>query len=441
MVTIRRNPSKRLLSFWRCHPVWSFLLVCGLFSVGFLFLMSFQANEQMLLDHHTRGNQQPHKNLSEDERNEAVNTLNHRNNDNAKVEEKMTTTKHKAIIPRPPLEQLIKDEERGVKGDVSFLLNWAILGHAKAGTTFIKNWVGRHPDISTWEDEVCDLYDNKPAGLAKRLYTELAPDKLRGFKCPGHFSRRSMRHFHKYYPHTKLIVGVRHPIRWFESFYNFRMRHAAENYSLPHPNELSGECTPEKDGVCTERANFQTNLAVFGKTPMKSKHERNLIRFTKYTYESTFEISNPLFLYDVDQFAEGTDQFALDLQDFLGLETPLPEPTKKDAGMSSRPKPKALNICEDEFAPLRKELIDIGSRASEWILEYFLESPQVVVSQEEQFRRIVEAWKVDPCDKKKAAAKEEAKHEEEEHDKEEEDEEEEEEDKKEEEEEEDEEEE
>jgi hypothetical protein len=171
--------------------------------------MSFQANEQLFLDHHTRGNQ--HKPLSEDERKEAVDTLNHRN-DNSKVnvEEKQATTKHKAIIQRPPLEQLIKDEERGVKGDVSFLLNWAILGHAKAGTTFIKNWVGRHPEISTWEDEVCDLYDNKPAGLAKRLYTELAPDKLRGFKCPGHFSRRSMRHFHKYYPHTKLIVGVRY---------------------------------------------------------------------------------------------------------------------------------------------------------------------------------------------------------------------------------------
>ena len=99
------------------------------------------------------------------------------------------------------------------------------------------------------------------------------------------------------------------------------MRHAAENYTLPHPNALSGICTPEKDGVCTERANFQTNLAVFGKTPMKSRHEQNLIRFTKYTYESTTEIANPLFLYDVDQFNDGTEQFALDLQNFLELET------------------------------------------------------------------------------------------------------------------------
>lgn len=120
--------------------------------------------------------------------------------------------------PRPPLASLIKDTDRGVTGHVSFLLDWAIIGHAKAATSFIMKWLDRHPEVATWDKEVCDLYDNRPANLVKRLYEELPEGKYkRGFKCPGHFSRRSIRYFKKYFSKTRVIVGVRHPVRWFES--------------------------------------------------------------------------------------------------------------------------------------------------------------------------------------------------------------------------------
>lgn len=128
------------------------------------------------------------------------------------------STNKKKKKARPPLESLIKDADRGVTGHVSFLLDWAIIGHAKAATSFIMKWLSKHPEVKTWDKEVCDLYDNKPAGLVKRLYTELPEGKYkRGFKCPGHFSRRSIRYFKKYFSKTRVIVGVRHPVRWFES--------------------------------------------------------------------------------------------------------------------------------------------------------------------------------------------------------------------------------
>lgn len=181
------------------------------------------------------------------------------------------------------------------------------------------------------------------------------------------------------------------------------MRHGGANYSLPSPNKLIGECTPETDGVCTDRANFHTNLAVFGKTNLLDPVEQNLVRFQKYTYESTYEISNPLFLYDVAQFYDEntsrTELFKTDLQHFLGLKAPMPEPSSKDAGKSSRPKPKAIDICTKEFDDVRRELLVIGKRASLWIRKYFLKSDQVVVSSPEFFEQILKEWKEDPCDK------------------------------------------
>jgi hypothetical protein len=303
---------------------------------------------------------------------------------------------------RPPLNTLIKDTDRGITGHVSNLMDWAIIGHAKTGTTFIMKWLDRHPEIATWDDEMCILFDNRPAGLVERLYNGLPEGHYkRGFKCPAHFSRRAIRYFKRYFSNTRIIVGVRHPVRWFESFYNFRTRHGGANYSLPPPHQLIGACTPEADGVCTDRANFHTNLAVFGKTPMVDAAERNLIRFRKYTYESTYPIDNPLFLYDTAQFydtdKERMELFKTDLQRFLGLKQPMPEPSAKDAGKSSRPKEKAMDICTPEFDELRKELVQVGIRASMWIRKYFLQSDQVFVSSRDYFEEILKQWKVDPC--------------------------------------------
>ena len=65
--------------------------------------------------------------------------------------------------------------------------------------------------------ETLEHYNLEPAELARKLYEELPEGNYqRGFKCPGHFSRRSMRYFRQYFSKTKLIVGLRHPVRWFE---------------------------------------------------------------------------------------------------------------------------------------------------------------------------------------------------------------------------------
>ena len=117
----------------------------------------------------------------------------------------------------PPLDRLVNQDDK-ITGSVDWLLDFAILGHAKCATTYLMNWLRQHDSVQMHDREVCDLNNRQPATLVRKLYTELpaGEDYLRGFKCPGHFSREPLRYFRQYVRKTKLIVGLRHPVRWFE---------------------------------------------------------------------------------------------------------------------------------------------------------------------------------------------------------------------------------
>jgi hypothetical protein len=119
---------------------------------------------------------------------------------------------------RPPLDQLVRNDKDGIVGDTRPLLDFAILGHAKCATSFLMKWLFVHPEAKIWKFEVCDLYQSKPALLARKLYQDLpeGSEYQRGFKCPGHLSLRSLLYFRRFFGKTRLVIGVRHPVRWFE---------------------------------------------------------------------------------------------------------------------------------------------------------------------------------------------------------------------------------
>jgi hypothetical protein len=312
--------------------------------------------------------------------------------------------KRKWHAHRPPLSSLIRDTQAGIKGDVSPLLDFAILGHAKCATSFIMNWLSVHPEIQIFDEEVCDLNERRPAEMVRKLYEELPTgDYKRGFKCPGHFSRGPVRDIRKYFKNAKLIVGLRHPVRWFESFYNFRYRHPVVKVVkaggvLPEAEQLIGDCTTESQGVCTARAEFHGNLAMFAKTNLTDPEEWKLMRL-RDKYQRITPIDNPIFLYDVNQLYDSnetrTTAFKADLRDFLGVKADMPEPVKE--GKAQKPKFNKMDICEPRYEALRLELLDAGERASIWIIKYFMESDQVVVSSPDFFKEILQDWKVDPC--------------------------------------------
>jgi hypothetical protein len=77
---------------------------------------------------------------------------------------------------------------------------------------------------------VGDLGCNQQVKLIRDLYnmtrtvTEESSTQVvrRGIKCPGDLENTplAMRNYEKFFPKTNYIVGIRHPVLWFESFYN-----------------------------------------------------------------------------------------------------------------------------------------------------------------------------------------------------------------------------
>ena len=60
---------------------------------------------------------------------------------------------------------------------------------------------------------------------------------------------------------------------------------------------------------------------------------------------------------------------------------------------------KKINICDDQFIALRKDLMIHSRSASKWIRKQFLKSPTVVVSSPDYFNEILLEWMEDPCRK------------------------------------------
>ena len=306
---------------------------------------------------------------------------------------------------RPPLESLIQDEE--IIGDPQFLLDFAVVGYAKCGTTTMMDWLSRHSETRVFPYEVFDLSRKKPAEMVRKLYT-LEHGK-RGYKSPyDMFRLHAMDYIRTYWPRTKLIVGIRHPVLWFESWYNFRVN--AGLTGLPPATKLmDGRCHIE---LCTDNANFALSLARLGKTDMTAPEEVQMKRrYPKVLQNANYpRLENKIFLFDVGQLADTnetrTQAFQADMQEFLGLTEELPPLVHKNKKNATKhaTEDQNIDICERQYDVLRAKLMESARFASVWIRKYFIESEDVVVSSKEHFQDILMTWMHDPCDSKDVAS-------------------------------------
>jgi hypothetical protein len=239
-----------------------------------------------------------------------------------------------------------------------------------------------------------------------------------------------MSYFRDYFPRTRVIVGVRHPVWWFQrqvlfvssqrlvgsiiphrcqnfafrSFYNYRIR---EERPMPPPLECRGACERKHYSVCTHNAYFHVFLAQLGRTRGNTQKERDLLSTDGRPFHTSVlrpAMANNIFLYEQTQLSgynepEIAKALRLDLSKFLAISPPLPSlddarevPHARDISRDN-----VIDICQPDYQILREELTMIGRDASEWILEYFVNQPNVVVSSPEYFAKALESWKEDPC--------------------------------------------
>ena len=310
--------------------------------------------------------------------------------------------------PRPPLEQIVVDWN--ITGDPQWLLNFAIVGFPKCGTSTMMHYFNQNTEVQIFPNERCDLGGNQQATLIKSLYNDFPPgDYVRGIKCPSDLESQilALPAYGKYFPKTDFIVGIRHPVKWLESFYNHRIHN---QFEMPPLREVLNGCRKGIFNVCVQRAAFHWFLSFLRKTDLTDEErllfgqENARIIRTKKNHGWNGRV----FLYDVDQLNDKdqgrSDQFRKDLQNFLHLRKELPpmvwfKPGRKTHSdkVLEKVNQKKIDICDDQHKPVRDRLLEISVNVSTWILDYFLKSPDVVVSNPNLFETLLRQWHIDPC--------------------------------------------
>jgi len=300
---------------------------------------------------------------------------------------------------RPPLESLVNGTD--IIGDVEFLLNFAIIGFPKTGTTSFSLWLRLHPKLEISGAEWYDLAKGKPASLASNLYMQLREGNYkRGYKAPFDVTNDALDSLKRYWPKTRLIVGLRHPVRWFESFYNYRLQRGIR---MPKPDVLLREC---RKGFCVKTANFHVYLARLGKTTMTAPEELQMQQdFPDVLGNLSSPMPNKVLIYDMEQMGDRNETrnaiFRRDIQEYLGLKEEMPPILHSNKGKKKK-QPKAqsyIDICDASHEMLRGELVKAAKSTSVWIREHFIDSEDVAVPSRGHFEQILESWVYDPCDR------------------------------------------
>eukprot|EP00977_Amphora_coffeiformis_P017615 scaffold5828_cov168-Amphora_coffeaeformis.AAC.18 len=319
------------------------------------------------------------------------------------------------------LSDLIDTHTYKLKVNVTDMIDFATIGNPKTGTSFMSQWFRRHSELLTPKPEMRAMQwpgtgPGKTVEIMFPLLKEKTPQNKLGYKCPADVREfASLRNLRDYFPKAKLIVGIRHPVLWFESFHNYRIRRGTR---IPPAMQCRGKCHKEHDSVCTYSGYFHLFLAQMGFTSLSTREETDLLRhYDVNTLEplpfnlKSLQPAMPhdVFLYETTQI-DGSkvphiaEAFRQDLSHYLELKTPLASLASAKPVAHSPDETKLvgeiIDICDPQYKLLREELVLIGRDAAQWILEFFVPLPQVHVSSPEFFRQVLEGYGSDPCDNK-----------------------------------------
>ena len=309
--------------------------------------------------------------------------------------------------PNPRPAKLDVVDGWNITSDPSWLLNFAIIAFPKCGTSTLMHYFDQNPEVQTFVDERCELGGNQQARLIEDLYDKIpAGDYVRGIKCPRDLENTlALNNYVKFFPNTNLLIGVRHPVKMMESFYNHRIHNG---FKMPHTSKL-GYCYRGAFNVCLERAQFHWALGALGKVDL-SNETSEAVQLMNRRPREVYPLKGRVFLYDVDQLSDSNEtrslEFRKSLQHFLHLRNPLPplvwfKPGRQGKHLNTTKQDqiaaKKINICDTEHDWFRGKVRAHAVNASRWLRQYFMKSPDVVTSSPDYFESILASWEIDPC--------------------------------------------
>ncbi|KAL7516637.1 hypothetical protein ACHAWX_001628 [Stephanocyclus meneghinianus] len=291
-------------------------------------------------------------------------------------------------------------------------LDFALIGFPKTGTTFLLEVLGRHPEITMPPTEFCQIHhENGNKELINWMKNTTAVQSLQrqkyGIKCPSMIRMtNAIENVMKASNQTRLVVGVRHPVLWFQSFYNYRV---AENYWYPEkykdspiPSPFGLNSTHHWRECSTAYAKFEIFLKQLAKVSLTGDEMLQMLRSDSLWKKQLSVNPFRVFIYSSDQLQDRNktrqSQFRHDLKEFLRLDTPLIDfNSVPKVNANTEYHPEYINICQPKYARLKNSLLTSGKQTSEWILKKFIKSSDVVVSNQDFFETTLRTWGNDPC--------------------------------------------
>ena len=311
-------------------------------------------------------------------------------------------------------------------------LDFAVVGFEKTGTTFLLEVLGNHPEIimpvkhSEESTNICFKTQGGKESLKRWIQqqqqqmqqqqhqqkqSEMSVTTKYGVKCSGMIRKPLGIENFANLATTKIIVGVRHPVDWFQSNYNYRvMLHHKDNSSststststIPSPIKLIN-LDANWRGVSTTAAQFDKYLKQLGKTSLDHDELSDMLQsLSKSNIRINHNPNVKVFLYTIEQLEDKDSirrtKFENELQNFLGLQYPFTDfSTQAKSNVNKVSYPEYIDICQPQYDRLRNLLVMEGKKSSEWIINSFLLSEDVVVSNSEYFIERLRTWGVDPC--------------------------------------------
>jgi len=287
------------------------------------------------------------------------------------------------------------------------ILDLFIAGFAKCGTTSVEANLGNLApmpvaDICTpISKTVYYAYKSMP-----KLYGE--HKMFRGSKCPQYITSNWIEALSKLVPHTTIIIGIRHPVLWFQSFWNMQASHGLTKFAKRNPYMIIEPCVPRRAcnimcphrwHFCLHQGRFHVALATLGKTAL-SEEERKLLAPNDMDGGINLiskKIRNPVFLYEQTELRQ--DYVWDEMAKYFNVTTiPHDKYVSSHGGASNR----SIDFCEERMDGFRAMMMPYAYELSVWMQDYFIpvakdESSSVTVPNPDKLIALVEEYKKDPC--------------------------------------------
>ena len=299
------------------------------------------------------------------------------------------------------------------------ILDFAIAGFPKCGTTTMManlGYIAPMPvaDICTPAAQtVYYSYKNWPRQFSSNTNTTIdgtTKEKLlRGTKCPGFINDSWLLEWSHHLPRTKLIIGIRHPVKWFQSFWNMQANNRLENFATQDPYSYTELCNhncvnncPRGQLFCMHRGRFHIPLARLGKTAL-SDREREFLAPNDWDGGTNLinnEIQNSIFVYEQEMLNENS--VWEELATYLNVSN-IPHNRRHDS--HGRNNITRIDFCDDKYDAFRAKMMPIAHELSSWLLEYFIpvgkdkSRTDVIIPRTDIFGDLVEDYKKDFCGK------------------------------------------